>query len=298
MLKFLTGTFPGQAELARKLGTTKQNISRIIKRLIRDTLIEEIPKLFPKQYKLTPKGINHCKQILELSHDNQHLRSHNIILVAEILRQPEKWEFKTNVFHQVSDVATMTNWKQQFQGYYLNNYFLISPSSISLRIKEIYAASAEESIFQALDIFKEFLNILMESHKRLTIKVRQGTVRISSIEIAIEGDKLAEKVTNMGEKIITKRFVIDSSKGVPEIEFVDKDLCQDDVRAYEDFVHKVINKEIKPEELASSNVDRIVTLLEKFGHKIETISTSSAEHPGFGRAVVKLAEEMYVRNQK
>lgn len=297
MLKIYLGQYTTQPDIASKLHTSKQNIHRILQYLLKNNFITQT-KTYPRKYKTTAKGSTRSQQLLEPSQRSQQtLRLHNTLLVAKILQQPKTWNLKHNTIYQVSDKATMKNWKTQYQGYYLNNHFLITPSSICMRTQEIYALSPEEAIFKAVDFLNEFLDILMEENPRLRIRIREGSIQISSLEIALEGDGFARKVVDRNETIITKRFIIDSSKKIPEIEFIHKDHAMDDTREYQEFIQKIIDHKIQPEELTTDNIGRITRLLERFGEKIEE-STVKSKTPNIGRVIYKLAEEMYIRKQK
>jgi len=309
MLKLHADEFRYQSEVARTLGMKPPAISKAFKRLTQEGMIKEIKKTWPKQYKLTNKGVAHCCLLLEVvendnknnsynSHNsdnqNNHLRAHNIILVADITAHPKKWSLEHNTFHKLSDIAVMTHWDTQIQARYRGIYFMISPSSITFKPKEIYATDPDDAAFKALEIFREFLKILKETNKGLKTKVAGGTVRIASFDIAVEGDKLAKQVIDKGEKIITSRFEIDESKGKGrhEIEFTHKSLSRDDTRNYEEFVNGVINNEIKVETLTGSHQERVTRCLEKLTEKqTEKIQKDMP----IGQIIVSLANDMWVR---
>lgn len=327
MLKLYADEFRYQSEVARILGMKPPAISKAFKRLTKQGMIKEIPKLFPKQYKLTNRGVAHCCLLLELveseknsrnsnnsnnsktnnSNKNNsnnsnktksptHLRAHNIILIADIIQQPKKWTLASNAFHKLSDVAVMTNWTTQIQARYRGIYFMISPSSITFKPKEIYDTDPDNAIFKALEVFRELINILKETNKGLKTRASGGTVRIASFDIALEGDKLAKQVINKGEKIITTRFTIDESKGKGrhEIEFTHKTLSRDDTRNYEEFVNGVISNDINIESLKTPHHEKVAQCLIRLEERTRPKKQEQQKPPEpIGRIAVRIANQMW-----
>lgn len=240
-----------QRYISRILNCPETTIKGHLDRLKRDELIKFVG-IRPKFPELTPEGKRIASQILGVSFNNLKFRCHNFRLTANIIRKPKDWKFNKPEFKAVSDELRMMHWKEQRRGRWNDNFFIISDSSISLRIKDdIFANSSIDGAFQALDIFIEFIEDLESYNPGLKIgKPYIGSVVIlSSQEYAVKLPNLDKFSTSYNGKI----FQIDWSRGHPEIDF----LKLDDASKFHEFLCYLLSDRIDLGLIEARNLKKI-----------------------------------------
>ncbi len=257
-----------QRLIARELKILETTAKYNIERLEKLGLI----KIYGKNLKfieLTKKGRRIASKILDVSFKNLKFRCHDYLLTANIIRKPKNWCFPKPQFKAVSDEVRMTHWRQQKEGRWDENFFLISNSSISLRIKDdIITPDPVAGAYQGLDIFIKFAKDLELANPELKI----GKPYIGSVVI-ISTQEYAMRLPNRREfnkPIKTKIFHIDWSKGYPEIDFTGSDALDNSIR-FQYFLDLLLADKINPEMLKTKNLRKIYEL-----HKIDIPTSNSS----------------------
>ncbi len=243
--------YPYQREISRILNLSETRVKGHLDRLERKELIKFVG-IRPKFPELTPGGRRTVSQILDVSFNNLKFRCHNFRLTAGIIHKPENWKFNKPQFKAVSDEIRMTNWKLQKDSRWNDNFFLISNSSISLRIKDdIIASTPVDGAFQALEIFTNFAQDMESYNSGLRIgKPYTGSVVIlSSQEFAVR----LPNSSKFNLPYIIEIFHIDWSKGYAEIDF----LKLDDASKFHEFICYLLSDRIDLGLIEARNLTKI-----------------------------------------
>lgn len=274
-----------QTEIIKKLGKSRFGTYKVLKSLSDNKfiLVKRLSNI--NNYCLTNKGIKVCKQVLGQS-DEPHVplvRAHGLLFKIPIVRKPSgnKWNFPRNYFSDLDTEVKMTHWENQVTGRFHGYWFQVTPSSINLRLKDIYGTFPTECIMESLEIVSTFLRVMSEVNEGLVLgKTTGGYIEMSSQEFAIENDQfatIATKLSGGNPQIIRPKFLIDFSKGAPEIDFTDNLTAGDDSEKYADFVMDVINERILPKDLTHENLGNVGTNLEKMSGYMGVLTDKQGE---------------------
>ncbi|RLI83985.1 hypothetical protein DRP07_02465 [Archaeoglobales archaeon] len=260
ILKILANSSLYQRQIARDLGMSESTINYQLAKLDRLGLLNLTKRTKPKFASLTEKGKRFVFSNIGISLENVKIYCHNIQLTAGIIKRPKRWNFSKPVFKAVSDELHMKGWKNQASGRWRDNFFLVSDSSVTLRLtKRITTTDPIVGAYTALDIFSEFAQDLESVNPGLKLgKAHEGSVvYLSSQEYAMNLPNIKEFTT----PIYSKKFHIDWSKGLPEIDFVDNSTALNDTRKFQNFVNDliplIINNEIDLDLIRIKNLRKL-----------------------------------------
>ena len=241
-----------QREIARSLTLAESSINHDLEKLSRLGLLELKGKK-PKFAVITDLGKRFVNSYPGISLGRPVVRLHRVQLTAQVIKKPDTWNLPTPTFYGVSDALHMKGWKRQTRGFHGQDIFLISDSSLTLILRGgIIADDSILAVNEAAEIFIEFAKDLEETNPGFKLgKPYEGFV------LKVSSQHYAFPLPN-GDRFIKpsrfEKFVIDWSKGYPEIEFIDKKTAIDDSKRYSDFVNRLLDGRIDPFLIDSDNL--------------------------------------------
>ena len=236
------------ALIEKKLPLSHSWLQENLKKLVAKGLLQESGGS-PRFYSLTEKGI-----ALNQGVGRPDIRTHGIEFTIPIIQKPQGWNSDySNKFIKISDEIRMKNWKEEIRARWRGNFMRISDSSISVFFKEFWDPKVEINLLKAIFRALEFCKDMEEIHQGLKLgQIRKGSViKLSAQEHAMELPKNSKVEPMQG-----KTFVIDWSKGVPELEFKDNQKSADHMERFADFIDAIADGEITANDIRSIKVHR------------------------------------------
>lgn len=113
-----------------------------------------------------------------------------------------------------------------------------------------YKLPADVLDVEALKLVFHYKTFLEDKYSGLVLGEPDCVAEVMSNHIAFKLDEFAKLCTANHINFRTDRVHVDASKGVPETEFVNKDLARDDANRYKNLIHQVIDSEVEWNDLA------------------------------------------------
>lgn len=196
-------------------------------------------------YALTGKGglsvgaLNGVTNSIAIS-DEPLDRAHNIVFKSEIVRMPDEKAILQLGFIKGDK---MRNWSQWFHGFRLHHCAIqINPKSFVFHLDEMIGNNAHALTMIGFDLVCDAIRELEGELPGLRLGKPERQAIIVRQHHALQEDYAAQSCRKAGIIIKTPTFEIDSSKGKPEIDFVDKDLAPEHFQN-----HAKAREEAKPE---------------------------------------------------
>lgn len=155
--------------------------------------------------------------------DEQLDRAHNIVFKSEIVRMAQEKDLLKFGFTKGDG---MKNWGQWFYGFRLQHCAIqITPQSFIFHLDEMLGNNAHTLTMIGFDLVCNAIRSLEEDLPGLRLGKPERQAIIIRQHHALQDDYAAQSCRKKGITIKTPRFEIDSSKGKPEIDFVDNELA-------------------------------------------------------------------------
>lgn len=230
------------ALIEKKLPFSHSWIQTNLKKLVIGGFLQETGGV-PHFYTLTAKS----RAFLDQGVGLPDIRTHGIEFTIPIIQKPIDWDCDySNKFIKISDEIRMKNWKEEITARWKGNFIRISDSSISIFLGEFWNPNVELNLIQAHYRALEFCRDMEQIHPRLRLgQIRKGSVfKLSAQEHAIQLPKNSRIEPMQG-----KTFVIDWSKGYPELEFKDNKKSADHMARFSHYVDSIARGEITIEDV-------------------------------------------------
>ncbi|RLF97603.1 hypothetical protein DRN58_08475, partial [Thermococci archaeon] len=281
-----------QTQLAKKLRVSRTSVKRYSREL------QERGLIYYKRignnvfYTLTEKGAEALKRMntFDVPYDTlpkrtilSVVRSHAIRIKVPILRLPYNPEaFKEDVMRvgKLTKMNTKMNGWTQYIGYLPTGkeygdggHFYFTPKNLIITFKQIYSFDPFDSIDKAIKYTQKLIKEIEEYPPYYGLKLGDVSYvgKIIHRHHALPGDEAAKMFIKYGIDIRTDRIHIDCSKG-PELEFVHKNLAEEDCIRYRDFIHDVINSKFTPSSWEKVQ-EKMIIEQKEIGEEIRSIDS-------------------------
>lgn len=223
----------------RKLKGSKSWIHKNLLNLVADGRLQTYGSN-PKFYSITQAGKS-IGQGVGISK-----RSHGIQLTIPIIQKPIDWACGRPEFIKISNEIHMRGWKEEIRARWRGNFMMITPSSITIHLTEFWDNDVRINLLNALHKGKQFCRDMEEINPGLKLgKINKGSlIFLSAQEHAIGLPKNPNIKSFKG-----KTFLIDWSKGYPELEFKDNKNSADQMDRFSTFIDSIADGEITLEDI-------------------------------------------------
>lgn len=233
------------SQLSRSMDTPRTSLTYHLKNLEFSGYLRSVKDAGGRFFALTSKGelLVSASTTVTNSHavsDEQLDRAHNIIFKSEIVRMPKEEDLLRLGFTKGSG---MKNWSQWFYGYRLQHCSIqITPQSFLFHLDEMLGNNAHALTMIGFDLVCVAISSLESSLDGLKLGKPERQAVIVRQHHALQDDYAAQSCRDKKMTIKTPVFEIDSSKGKPEIDFVDNQLAAEHFQN-----HTQARKEATPE---------------------------------------------------
>jgi len=231
------------ALIEKKIPLSHSWLQSNLKKLVSQEFLQEYGG-HPRFYSLTEKG----RSLIDQRVGRPDIRTHGIILTIPIIQKPIGWNSDHPKFIKISDEIRMKNWKEEIRARWHGNFMMISDSSISLHLREFWSENPEMNLLQSLFKGLEFCKDMEGIHPGLKLgQIRKGSV----ITLSAQEHAMQLPPNPNIEPVQGKTFIIDWSKGWPELEFRDNGKSADHMERFADFIDAIAEGKITVKDIQS-----------------------------------------------
>jgi len=269
---------PTNKSLSKYLQISKQTISDNVRILIQNGFIEETIAFNVRLYTLTAKGIRTCPSFLggdEAIPLKNQIRSHYLVLKSAIIREAREWAKQAQESWIISHPK---NWIE-----YRKNIFDIMVVKTPNFFFYFFPERIDDDGFSNVDSFigkaNQLKKFLEEEYQGLVLGSPEKVYSIQSQHHAILYDDLAMEYAKTSQKEGYKinyqsdRIHIDQSKGIPELETVNKAYALEDLNKLTQSKEDIIRSPLSFAELVSI-VGKIAQAQERGQHQLTETATA------------------------
>lgn len=197
------------------------------------------------RFQLTSKGEEFLKPIVRSGFPGSHVtyatnrlggsdesfdRCHSIYIKSPIVRMPAEEDMLKFGFQKGDH---MRNWGQHYYGMRLEHCSVqATPRMFLFFLDEIFACNAHVATMLAFELVADAIAKLQDALPKLVLGEPERLAIMVRQHHALQDDILAHRCRHERISIATDRFEIDSSKGEPELEFVDPVEAPEDFEKY------------------------------------------------------------------
>ncbi|MFH0815786.1 MAG: hypothetical protein V1934_03090 [Methanobacteriota archaeon] len=273
--------------LRRPISTVDYNLKNL---LFSNYVRIDNPSL--KTYLLAPRGKEAITNFIRGSDEKfvkPIVRAHDVLFKAAVQRFPTDEELTSAGF---SSHDKMKGWQRsKYFGVVLEGVVIeFTTRSLMMLCPEVYGESPDEAKAKAWGKVKKLIEELKKLLPTLSLEEPYHVVTISRQSFALVNDEYARLMRGLRLSHKDERIEVDSSKEVPEMDFVHPASAQEDCTAYLDFIHQVVDGEVQE---TLEQIDAIAPRLKRIeenealiaGHVEKVSSTQEKMYRDFGAVV-------------
>lgn len=246
--------------VARLAKTSASAVYRYQQRLVKMGLLT-------RERELTQKGFEFVKKFLMVSRivkksKSNKVRLHNVSFTVNLIKKPVDWD---NRRRKVMRIKQCTYKAWNLKGwtatcFYVDNIEVrTSPRSVILNFPDIYGSTPLSATNKVVKILNGVIPKLEGLFRVVLARPEYCNINLSSGHYALTNNEVAKLFLENGWKLRVVdaegnlRLIVDDSKGLRELEAVDKRYSEDDSQQIKDYLTDLmLNKNSKlPSELTS-----------------------------------------------
>lgn len=228
-------------EISKILHKSESNISEHLNKMVKLGYLTDSKDL-------TAKGRDAVSVFLWGYEKNQgkdiDIRSHSLTFKARIIRFGSDFESRIKEFGSwVCD--PLKNWKRYRKEFEGGVKVHITPKSVLFYLPELLGYTPEGIMRKAVELANKIKLSLESDFKGLVIGTPEVIYEVQASHLALRWDWFAKLCSSKNVGFKSDRLVVDHSKGVPELEAINKDYSRDDLRSIMDFYEDLVRGSLK-----------------------------------------------------